>query len=97
MVNVLMWVLGALVVLTSVLSVVYSVRYRRAADGRIRGLFAARMNVSMGLMLIFIAIIQMFLFSGSTVRVIVGALFLLIGLFNLFAGMRNHSHFSRMG
>jgi YtpI-like protein len=95
LVNVFLWVLGALIVLTSVSSVIFSVRSRRSSDERLRGLYAARMNVSMGLMLIFIALIQMFMFSGSTVRVIVGALFMIIGLFNLFAGMRNHSHFSR--
>lgn len=91
-----MWALGALIVLTSVLSVVFSIRSRRSADGKQRGLNAARMNVCMGLMLILIAVIQMFMFSGSTVRVVVGALFFLIGLFNLFAGIRNHAAFSRM-
>ncbi|WP_255570502.1 YtpI family protein [Cohnella sp. CFH 77786] len=95
MVTVFQWTLGILIALSSLSSVVFSVRSRRQADARLRGLYAARMNVSMGLMLIFIALIQMFLFSGSTVRVIVGALFLLIGLFNLFAGVRNHAYFSR--
>jgi hypothetical protein len=92
-----MWVLGALIVLTSFLSVFFSIRARRSADGRLRGLYAARMNISMGVMLILIAIIQMFMFSGSTLRVIIGAVFMLLGLFNLFAGMRNHGYFSRMG
>jgi hypothetical protein len=96
MVNVLQWVFAALIIVTSVLSALNSYRSRRAADGRMRGLYASRMNISMGLMLVFIAIIQMFLFSGSTLRVIVGALFMVIGLFNLFAGMRNHSHYSRL-
>ena len=94
-VNFLLYLLAALIVLSSVSSVVFSVSSRRATDGRLRGLYAARMNISMGLMLIFIALIQMFMFSGSTVRVIVGAIFLLIGLFNLFAGARNHAVFSR--
>ncbi|WP_420888798.1 YtpI family protein [Cohnella candidum] len=97
MINAIQWVLGALIILTSLSSVFFSVRSRRSANGRLRGLYAARMNVSMGLMLLFIALIQMTLFSGSTVRVIVGALFFLVGLFNLFAGLRNHSHFSRQG
>ncbi|WP_276354168.1 YtpI family protein [Cohnella caldifontis] len=96
MVNAITWVLGALIVLSCIGSVVFSFRYRRSADGRLRGLYAARMNVCMGLMLVFIALIQMFLFSGSTLRVVIGAVFLLLGLFNLFAGLRNHSHFSRM-
>ncbi len=96
MVNALQWVFGALIIVTCVLSALYSFRSRRSTDGRMRGLYASRMNISMGLMLIFIAIIQMFLFSGSSIRVVIGALFFLLGLFNLFAGMRNHSHFSRL-
>jgi hypothetical protein len=97
LINVSLWLLGILIVLTSVLSAVYSIRSRRTADGRLRGLYGARMNISMGLMLIFIALLQMFLFPGSTIRVIVGAVFMLIGLFNLFAGLRNHSFFSKAG
>jgi uncharacterized membrane protein HdeD (DUF308 family) len=96
LVNVITWVLGALIVLSCIGSVVFSFRYRRSSDGRIRGLNAARMNICMGLMLVFIALIQMFLFSGSTLRVIIGAVFLLLGLFNLFAGLRNHAYYSRL-
>jgi hypothetical protein len=50
----------------------------------------------MGAMLISIAIIQLFLFTGSTVRVIVGAVMLLLGLFNLFAGIRNYGLYDRI-
>ncbi len=94
--KIVMWALGALIVLSSFSSVFFSIRARRTADGRLRGLYAARMNISMGLMLILIAVIQMFMFSGSTLRVVIGALFMLLGLFNLFAGLRNNAHFSRM-
>lgn len=97
MINFLTYLLAALIVLSSISSAVFSIRYRRATDARLRGLFAARMNISMGLMLIFIALIQMFLFSGSTMRVIVGAVFLLLGLFNLFSGIRNHAFFKQRG
>jgi uncharacterized membrane protein HdeD (DUF308 family) len=95
LVQTLQWALGLLIVLTSVLSAVFSFRARRSSDARLRGLYAARMNISMGLMLVFIALIQMILFTGSTLRVVIGALFMVIGLFNLFTGLRNHSHFSR--
>jgi uncharacterized membrane protein len=54
------------------------------------------MNICMGLMLIFIAALMMILFTGSSVKVVVGGLFILLGLFNLFAGLRNHSHFARL-
>lgn len=97
MVNAVTWALGALIVLCCIGSVYFSFRYRRSADGRLQGLYASRMNICMGLMLVFISLIQLFLFSGSTARVIVGAVFLLLGLFNLFAGLRNHAHFSRIG
>ena len=96
MVNALQWFFSILVVVTVLFSALYSIRSRRARDGRLRGLYASRMNISMGLMLIFIAIIQMFIFPGSSIRVAVGAVFLLLGLFNLFAGLRNHSHFTRL-
>lgn len=95
MIQTLQWILGLAVVLTSVLSVYFSFRSRRSRDPIDRGLYGARMNVSIGLALVFLALIQMVLFSGSTLRVIVGALFMVTGLFNLFAGMRNHSHFTK--
>jgi hypothetical protein len=54
------------------------------------------MNISMGLMLISISVIQLFLFTGSSVRVVVGAVMLLLGLFNLFAGIRNYGIYNRI-
>jgi hypothetical protein len=96
MVNLLQWLFGILIIVTCVLSASYSFRSRRANDGLLRGLHTSKMNISMGLMLIFIAIIQMFLFSGSSLRVVIGALFFLLGLFNLFAGLRNYSQFTRL-
>lgn len=95
MINALQWIFGLFVAVTAVLSLVFSYRSRRASDPILRGLNASRMNISIGLMLIFLALIQMVLFSGSTLRVIVGAVFLLMGLFNLFAGLRNHSYFTK--
>ncbi|THF73310.1 YtpI family protein [Cohnella fermenti] len=91
----LQWVLGVLVIVSSVLSVFFSYRSRRSSDTILRGLYGARMNICLGLTLILLALIQMLLFSGSTLRVIIGAIFLVLGLFNLFAGMRNHSYFTK--
>lgn len=87
------WVLIILICMTSGLSVYFSFRSRREQATALRGLYAAKMNICMGFMLLFIASIQIFMFTASTVRVIVGAVLLVIGLFNLFAGIRNHSHF----
>lgn len=90
--NVILQTLLSIGVIASLAATVYySLKHRRSADPKTRGLLAARMNIVMGIMLILLALIQMLLFTGSTVRVIVGAVFLLLGLFNLFAGLRNHS------
>ncbi|MBB6732613.1 YtpI family protein [Cohnella zeiphila] len=95
MITALQWTFGAIVLVTVVLSVVFSYRSRRSRDPILRGLYGARMNICIGLTLIFLALIQMVLFSGSTLRVIVGSMFLVLGLFNLFAGIRNHSYFTK--
>jgi len=94
--TVLQWLIMAVITVSLVMTVFYSYKSRRNADGRLRGLYAARMNICMGVMLLFIAFIQMFLFPGSTLRVVIGAIFMLLGLFNLFAGIRNHGYFTRM-
>lgn len=93
--EVLQWLSMAGITVSLILTVFYSYKSRRNADGRLRGLYAARMNICMGIMLLFIALIQIF-YPGSTLRVIIGAIFMLLGLFNLFAGIRNHGYFSRM-
>jgi hypothetical protein len=92
----LQYILYTAVVVTSLMSFYYSSRRRRADTVKKGGLYSARMNICMGLMLIFIALIQIVMFENSTVRVIVGSLFLLLGLFNLFAGLRNHSVYTRL-
>ncbi len=89
-------ILLAIVILCAVLSVVYSYRFRRSTDKVIRGLSQAKMNISMGIMLIAIALIQIFLLEESWVRAIIGAIFLLIGLFNLFAGLRNRQIYTML-
>ncbi|MCM3747968.1 YtpI family protein [Paenibacillus pasadenensis] len=87
----LQWILIAGIIASSVFSVINSFRSRRSKDANQRALYAAKMNISMGVMLILIAFIQMFVYTGSTLRVIVGAVFMLLGLFNIFAGIRNRS------
>ncbi|UVI31886.1 YtpI family protein [Paenibacillus spongiae] len=77
-------------------SVFFSYKTRRSRDGRQRGLNASMMNISMGIMLLLFALLFMLVYSGSTVKVIIGTLFIVIGLFNLFAGLRNHSIYRAM-
>ncbi|WP_068619920.1 MULTISPECIES: YtpI family protein [Paenibacillus] len=95
MIQTIEYVLYAILIIACVGSVYFSLRSRRSTDPAARGLYAAKMNVSMGVMLIVLAIIQMFMFSGSTIRVIIGALFMVLGAFNIFAGLRNIGFYSR--
>lgn len=88
-------ILSVLIVITLLFTVYYSFRYRRGQDATTRGLYASRMNIAMGLMLTVIAVSQLFFFTDSVTRRIFGTVCLLLGLFNLFAGIRNHIHFSR--
>jgi Zn-dependent protease len=96
MVTALHWLLMILICLLSLGSVYYSYKSRRSADARARGMNAALMNICMGFMLVLIAIFFMLAYSGSTLKVIVGAMFIVLGLFNLFAGLRNHSIYRSM-
>lgn len=92
----LVYVFYAAIIVTSALSVFFSFRSRRSADPKQRGLHAARMNLSMGALLISMALVQFLLFEPDTIRIVLGSVFLVIGCFNVFAGFRNYGHFSRL-
>lgn len=85
------WLLSPGIILTLALSVFFSYKSRRNKDTRKKGVNAAKMNISMGSMLLFIAAVQMFLAGSSTLRIVIGSIFLVIGIFNIFAGLRNLS------
>lgn len=72
-------------------SIYYSVKFRRERKPDHKGLLQAKQNISMGTMLILLALYPLLIISGSSVGIVIGAMFLLIGLFNLFAGIRNHT------
>lgn len=76
-------------------SIYYSFKHRRQTDPVRRSLFASKMNISLGIMLVSLSIIQFFWFTPSNARIIIGLLFFLLGLFNLFSGLRNHAYFSK--
>ncbi|HZG58451.1 YtpI family protein [Paenibacillus sp.] len=92
----MLYVFYAAIALACVGSVAFSLLARRATEPKARGLHAARTNLCMGALLVLAAAVQFVLFEPDTVRIIVGSLFLLIGIFNLFAGLRNYGYFSRM-
>ncbi len=87
------WLFAPAIMIALICSAWYSVKSRRAQDGYDRGIFRAKMNISMGCMLVFIALVQLFLSAESTLRIVIGAIFLVLGVFNLFAGLRNLSIF----
>ncbi|MEX2416464.1 MAG: YtpI family protein [Paenibacillaceae bacterium] len=72
-------------------SIYYSVKFRRERRLDHRGLLQAKQNISMGIMLILLALYPLLIISGSSIGIVIGAMFLLMGLFNLFAGIRNHT------
>ncbi|MFC4776375.1 YtpI family protein [Paenibacillus sp. GCM10023252] len=91
--NLISFVLAPGMIIALLFTVIHSLRARRSQDPRARGLYSARMNVSMGTMLLFMAAIQLFLSNESTLRIVMGSLFLVLGVFNIFAGLRNLSHY----
>ncbi|GKU75788.1 YtpI family protein [Paenibacillus sp. L3-i20] len=95
--QILQWVLFPGIVITLALSLLFSLKSRRSKEPRTRGINTARMNISMGFMLLFFASVQLFYSAESTLRIIIGAIFIVIGLFNLFAGFRNLSAYSSRG
>ncbi|OBR62953.1 hypothetical protein A7K91_09555 [Paenibacillus oryzae] len=87
------WVFSPLILISLGFSAFYSLKTRRSKEPGIRGLYQARTNIAMGAMLLSIAAVQLFLSGESTLRIVIGALFGVIGLFNVFAGLRNHSFY----
>jgi hypothetical protein len=90
------YVLYTVFLITLILTIFYSIKYRRQKADNLRGLFAARMNINMGIMLVCISLFQFLFFNFSNTRVVFGAIILLLGLFNFFAGVRNHSLYQNM-
>ncbi|OMF35905.1 hypothetical protein BK133_09420 [Paenibacillus sp. FSL H8-0548] len=88
------WLLMPGIFISLVFSAVFSFKARRSKDARNRSMLSAKMNISMGIMLLFIALVQLFLSGESTLRIVIGAIFLVLGVFNLFAGLRNLSMYS---
>jgi glucose uptake protein GlcU len=93
MLSMLSFILTAVILLSLMSTVFYSYRSRTQSDAYKKGVLAAKMNISMGFMLVSMALLQIFLFEADTMRTILGIIFLLLGLFNFFSGVRNHMHY----
>lgn len=96
LIEVFKYILIALFAIAMICSAMNSIRSRRTTDQHVAGLYRSWTNIWMGCMLIILALILMFVFTGSTLSVIVEALFLIMGAYNVFAGLRNRSYYARL-
>ncbi|WP_379164432.1 YtpI family protein [Paenibacillus sp. sgz5001063] len=87
------YVLFILMMVCMIGAAVYSFYSRRAQDPLEKGVKRSIMNILLGAMLVSLSLICMFVFRGSTVNVIIEALFLLIGAFNIFSGLRSYGFY----
>ncbi|OAB43247.1 YtpI family protein [Paenibacillus glacialis] len=94
MITVIKYILFILLVVTCITSAYYSIRSHRSSDPTDRGLYGANTNILMGIMLMMMSIVFMFIFRGSTLSIVVEALFLVLGAFNIFAGLRNRKYYA---
>lgn len=78
------------------LTAYFSLRARRHRDPLKRGLNFARMNIMIGVLFLTLSLAQLFTAPFRNLFVAFAILVLLIGLYNLFVGIRNHITFSQM-
>lgn len=95
MVMFIKYLLFILLVVFVIGAAVFSLSSRRAINPMDKGLKQSIMNVMLGAMLVTLSVISMFLFRGSTINIIVEAIFLVIGTFNIFSGLRSYGYYSR--
>ncbi|WP_339223681.1 YtpI family protein [Paenibacillus sp. FSL H8-0332] len=90
------YLLFALLVIFMVCAAAYSISSRRSTDPLVQGTKRSIMNMLLGGMLVTLSLMSMFMFRGSTLNVVIETAFLLLGLFNVFSGLRSYSYYSRM-
>lgn len=95
MLSVIRYALFILLAISCIAAAWNSINSRRKSDPLDRGKLQASMNIWMGVMLVALSVIAMLMFSGSTPAVIVEAVFMVLGAFNIFAGLRSRSYYSR--
>lgn len=94
------FVLMLIVVFSASFSVFYSFKtrsYRKEGNFDVMKYYNAKANISMGLMLTAMGFIQLFTFGGTDItgwRIFIGVVFLALGLFNLYMGIRNYRVFA---
>lgn len=95
MVGIIRYVIFAVLVISCIAAALSSIRARKMPDPIDRGIFHGVKNISMGIMLVALSFIAMLMFRGSTPAVIVEAVFIILGAFNIFAGIRSTSYYTR--
>ncbi|WP_025027355.1 YtpI family protein [Caldalkalibacillus mannanilyticus] len=88
-------ILSCIAAFSAGLSIFYSAKtrqYRKQRNYNVMKFYSAKVNISMGTMLLALGSIQLFTFGIelSGWRIFVGLLFLGLGLFNLLMGIRNY-------
>jgi hypothetical protein len=89
------WILFFVIIYGALNALRYSRGSKKATDAKDRGIQTARMNMYLGTMLVSMALIQILYYEGSTVRIVIGSIFLLLGLFNVLAGYRNFTKWNQ--
>ncbi len=89
------WIVFSLLIVQLLLTVYFSVRARTTLEPLRRGIFFARMNIMIGVTFLTLSLAQLFLSPYSWWRVSFAILVMLIGLYNLYVGIRNHGFYTR--
>ncbi|AIQ51844.1 YtpI family protein [Paenibacillus sp. FSL R7-0331] len=97
MIMLIKYLLFILLVVFMIGAAAFSLSSRRTSDPAEKARRRSVMNVLLGAMLVTLSLMSMFLFRGSTLSVIVEAVFLVIGAFNIFSGLRSYGYYSRDG
>ncbi|MBN2908979.1 hypothetical protein JQC72_05505 [Polycladomyces sp. WAk] len=82
----------AIIIVTAILVFIYNMAARRS-EGNRRGFHQAKMNISMGVMFLAIAGMHFATPGGAWLRTLLNTLILLIGLINLYYGIKHYRHF----
>jgi hypothetical protein len=77
-------------------TVYYSIRGRRSRDILQRAIFFARMNIMIGVLFLTMSFAQLFTTSYNQWLIMFAIVVMIIGLFNLFVGIRNHGIYTRL-
>jgi hypothetical protein len=82
----------AIIIVTAILVFINNLAARRS-EGNRRGFHQAKMNISMGVMFLAIAGMHFATPGGAWLRTLLNTLILVIGLINLYYGIKHYRHF----